>query len=66
LWFQGRPALTYYSRDCGRIIEAGSDVWPGLNAPYLRRQGDPWCGNGGDNRWTAHLVKPVVWKALHD
>jgi stage II sporulation protein D len=48
LWFEGKPALACYSRDCGGVSEEGSAVWSGLRAPYLRSHADPYCGR---TRW---------------
>jgi len=40
LWFDGKPAFSVYSRNCGGRTE----VWPDLTVPYLRVQRDPYCG----------------------
>lgn len=64
LWWQGRPALAYYSRDCGGTTEAGSAVWPELDAPYLTRHEDPWCQSGGRNEWHASVAKTKIGEAL--
>ena len=53
LWWQGRPALTYYSGDCGGLTEAGE-------APYLRQQEDPWCRSSGHNEWHASIEKSAL------
>ncbi len=39
LWFEGTPAFSVYSRNCG----GRTDVWPDLTVPYLRVQADPYC-----------------------
>jgi len=36
LWFQGKPALTLYTRDCGGRSEAGDE-------PYLKSHEDIYC-----------------------
>jgi stage II sporulation protein D len=36
LWFEGRPAATYYHRSCGGEIEDASALEPNLHAPYLQ------------------------------
>ena len=43
LWFEGKPAMAAYSRDCGGVSETGTAVWSGLHAPYLRSHPDPTC-----------------------
>ena len=55
VWWQGRPASTYYSRDCGGVTEAGWAVWPELRLPYLVSQQDPWCRSRGKNEWRAEI-----------
>ncbi len=65
VWFEGSPAFTPYSRDCGGRTEDAAAVWPdpGQAAPYLRSQPDPYClragrgrGNGAPtrHRWWPH------------
>jgi stage II sporulation protein D (peptidoglycan lytic transglycosylase) len=39
LWFEGKPAFSVYSRNCG----GRTDVWPDLVVPYLKVQRDPYC-----------------------
>ena len=43
LWFEGRPAATYYHRSCGGEIEDASALEPDLHVPYLRRHHDVYC-----------------------
>ena len=45
LWYQGKPAFTAYTRDCGGRSEEAAAVWPDLAAPYLKSHDDPWCGS---------------------
>ena len=55
LWYQGKPAFTPYSQDCGgRTADAGA-VWPELAAPYLTGHADPYCSRA-----------PLVWHASLD
>ena len=54
LWFQGSPAATFYSKDCGGTTEAASTVWPDLKAPYLIRHDDPYCAR---TQWTSIIRK---------
>jgi stage II sporulation protein D len=51
VWFQGAPAFTPYSRDCGGRTEDAAEVWPSLAAPYLRSQADPYCLRAGARPW---------------
>jgi stage II sporulation protein D len=51
LWFEGRPAFAYYSRDCGGRTEDGGAVWPDVSAPYLRSHADPYCTRSGGSSW---------------
>jgi len=41
LWFEGKPAFTPYTRDCGGRTEDGGAVWPDVAAPYLKSREDP-------------------------
>ena len=43
LWFHGAPAAAHYHQNCGGTVAAGSEAWPGMNEPYLRSHGDPYC-----------------------
>jgi stage II sporulation protein D len=44
LWFEGKPAFSVYSRDCGGRREDVRAVWPDVVAPYLRgTQTDRYC-----------------------
>ncbi len=43
LWFEGKPAFTPYTADCGGRSENAAEVWPDLAAPYLRSARDPYC-----------------------
>jgi stage II sporulation protein D len=44
LWYQGNPALTLYSRDCGGKSEEGGES-------YLRAHDDPYCLRAGAPQW---------------
>jgi stage II sporulation protein D len=61
LWFQGKLALTPYSRDCGGRTEDVSAVWPGIPAPYLKSRDDPNCIRAGQSawRWSGNPAKIV-------
>jgi stage II sporulation protein D (peptidoglycan lytic transglycosylase) len=40
LWFEGRPAFTPYTRDCGGRTEEAAAVWPDMAATYLTSRDD--------------------------
>lgn len=44
LWFQGKPAFTPYTRDCGGRTEDG-------NEPYLKSREDKYCTRAGTPPW---------------
>ena len=46
LWFNGKPAATYYHADSGGWLEAASD------APYLKQRKDPWWLDQPEAHWT--------------
>ena len=52
LWWEGKPAFTCYTLDCGGRTEDGAAVWPDLAAPYLRAHEDAWCERAGPQRAT--------------
>ncbi len=47
LWFEGKPALSVYTRDCGGRTESVEAVWPEVHAPYLISRSDPYCTRHG-------------------
>jgi stage II sporulation protein D len=51
LWFEGKPAFTVYTRDCGGRGEAAVAVWPDQGAPYLTSHEDPYCVRAGSSAW---------------
>jgi stage II sporulation protein D len=51
VWFEGSPAFTPYSRDCGGRTEDAAEVWSDQAAPYLRSQADPYCLRAGSRPW---------------
>jgi len=63
LWFEGRPAATYYHRSCGGEIEDASALDPDLHAPYLRRHHDDYCVRTPDE-WQSEISKPDLVRAL--
>lgn len=63
LWFQGRPAATYYHRSCGGEIEDASALEPGLRVSYLRRHHDDYCMRTPDE-WHVQISKSDLSRAL--
>jgi stage II sporulation protein D len=64
LWFEGRPAATYYSRSCGGEIEDARSLDPDLHAPYLRRRHDDYCVRNPDE-WQSEISKADLTRALN-
>jgi stage II sporulation protein D len=63
LWFEGRPAATYYHRSCGGELEDVSALEPGLRAPYLRPRHDDYCLRTPDE-WSSEISKPDLVRAV--
>ena len=63
LWFEGRPAATYYHRSCGGEIEDASALEHDLHVPYLRRHHDDYCVRTPDE-WQSDISKPDLTHAL--
>lgn len=63
LWFEGRPAATYYHRSCGGEIEDANALEPNLRVPYLRQRSDDYCLRTPDE-WHANISKPDLARAL--
>lgn len=55
LWYEGKPAATYYHRHCGGATASGREVWPELYAPYLRSEPDTFCAARKIAEWSAEL-----------
>lgn len=53
LWYEGRPAATYYHRSCGGELEDATALDPNLHAPYLRHHQDPYCSR--NDEWHAEI-----------
>jgi stage II sporulation protein D len=64
LWFEGRPAATYYHRSCGGEIEDAHALEPGLRAAYLRSHHDDYCLRIPDE-WQAVISKADLGRALN-
>lgn len=64
LWYEGRPAATFYHRDCGGHTESAHEAWPGERFPYLRAQPDPYCAANPNREWRAEISKADLAAAL--
>lgn len=64
LWHEGRPAATFYHRDCGGHTASAQEVWPGERFPYLRAELDPYCGASAHREWSAEISKANLATAL--
>ena len=66
LWYDSRPAATFYHQNCGGSVAAAGEVWPDLRAPYLPKHEDSYCVRGAPLPWKAQLDRQRLEKALRD
>ncbi len=64
LWFQGKPAFSVYTRDCGGETENVEAVWPDVGAPYLKTRHDPYCTRHGTDAWSWMATSAEIVSAL--
>jgi stage II sporulation protein D len=64
LWWEGKPAFTCYTLDCGGRTEDAAAVWPDLAAPYLHAREDAWCGRAGASQWQWSADPRQIFEAL--
>jgi stage II sporulation protein D len=64
LWFGDTPAATYYHQSCGGAVAAGTEVWPDVDAPYLKAHADLYCQAGGGLRWESAISIADLDRAL--
>jgi stage II sporulation protein D len=71
LWFEGRPAATFYHRHCGGTTEAVEHSWPAKDsahrsgpAPFLRQQSDGYCIARGREEWRSEFSRADLHRAL--
>ena len=62
LQWRGEIAQVFYSAMCGPKSESASEVWPGIDYPYLRSRVDH--AGDDDEEWTAELSLRDVQAAL--
>lgn len=64
LWYRGRPAEVFYSRNCGGRTASGAEVWPAAARPYLPSREDSFCNGEGARPWTVLVAWPDLARAL--
>lgn len=64
LWFQGKPAFTPYTKDCGGRTEDASSVWPDLAATYLKSHSDTYCVGSNSAGWNWAAAPRQILEAL--
>lgn len=62
LTYQGRAAEVFYSASCGGHSESASQMWPGLDLPYLQAVEDDV--HGDDRPWTIDVPLQRVQQAM--
>jgi stage II sporulation protein D len=62
LWYQGRPAATYYHRSCGGELEDASALDRNLHASYLRKRQDLYCPRSDE--WQTEITVADLAGAL--
>ncbi len=62
LWYEGRPAATYYHRSCGGEIEDAAALDANLHVPYLRSHRDQYCSR--TDEWHAEISVLDLSRAL--
>ena len=64
LWFRGRRAEAYFSKDCGGRTASASEVWPRMPpAPWLASHPDPWCAREAGG-WATQMTHAELTSAL--
>jgi len=64
LWYQGKPAATFYHQNCGGTLAAAAEAWPTMAETYLHQQADPYCVRGPLLPWRAELDRRQLQDAL--
>ena len=66
LWYRGRRALAYFSKDCGGFTASPSEIWPRANAttPYMPSRPDPYCRTSDSRAWASQLTRADLTAAL--
>jgi len=64
LWFHGRRAQAYFSKDCGGRTASAVEVWPRMpSLPYLDSRNDPYCKQENSG-WATELTQAELTAAL--
>lgn len=65
LWFRGRRALAYFSKDCGGRTASPTEIWPRARTlPYLPSQPDRYCAASAGREWASQLSHAEISAAL--
>jgi stage II sporulation protein D len=65
LWFQGRPALAYFGKDCGGYTASPAEIWPGAQPlAYLPARPDSYCARDGGHEWASEISFSDITAAL--
>jgi len=65
MWFRGRRALAYFSKDCGGRTASPVEVWARAKpVPYLPSHADRFCTAGGGSEWASELSRSELASAL--
>ena len=68
LWYEGKPAATYYHANCGGTTEDGRFILDSDEAPvpYLVQHSDAYCIRNGSTQWRSEITKRELQRALAD
>ncbi|MBZ5525016.1 MAG: SpoIID/LytB domain-containing protein [Acidobacteriia bacterium] len=66
LWYDSRPAATFYHQNCGGSVAAAGEAWPDLRAAYLPKHEDTYCVRGAPLPWKAEIDRQKLEKALRN
>ena len=66
LWYDGKPAATYYHANCGGTTEDGRYMLANDDAaaPYLVQHSDTYCVRNGSTQWHSEVTKRELRRAL--
>ena len=66
LWYDGEPAATYYSANCGGTSEDGRFILGNdeARAPFLHQHSDQYCMRNGGTQWHSEVSKHELQRAL--
>ncbi len=66
LWYEGKPAATYYHANCGGMTEDGRYMLAtdDIAAPYLVQHSDTYCVRNGSTQWHSEVTTRELQRAL--